>query len=407
MSITRRLYYDDAYTHRFNAAILERIAVAGQPAVVLDQTCFYPEGGGQPADRGLINGVEVLDVITREDDHAVLHVLAREVEGDRAECEVDMARRFDHMQHHTGQHVLTRAFIEVADAATVGFHLSQESVTIDLDKELDAEQIDRAEALANQIVYENRTVTSRLLDPGEEDRVRMRKAPEHLATGRLRVIEIADFDLTACGGTHVARTGEIGMIKVLRVQRHRTGMRVEFCCGWRALYDYRQKNTILLRLSADLTVGYWEVEAALERLRADLKAKEKQIKQARGELLQHRAARLLADAPQYQGLRVVRQILDGGDVAEMRALASLLVEAGGTVALLGVAGQPAHLLLARSADLSYDMSALIHTGLALMGSARGGGRAEMAQGGGVPADPETVERALLLIESLIVGRQDG
>ncbi len=406
MSTTHRLYYDDAYAHRFSAAILERTEVAGQPAVVLDQTCFYPEGGGQPADRGLINGVNVLDVITREGDYAVLHVLASEVDGNRAECEIDMARRFDHMQHHTGQHVLTRAFIEVADAATVGFHLSEESVTIDLDKELNAEQIDRAEALANQIVYENRAVIPRLLDPGEEARVRMRKAPEHLATGRLRVIDIADFDLTACGGTHVARTGEIGMIKVLRAQKHRAGMRVEFRCGWRALYDYRQKNAILLRLSSDLTVGYWEVEAALERLRADLKAVEKQLKQARDELLQHRAARLRANAPQHQGLCVVRQVLDGGDVAEMRALASRLVETGRTVVLLGVAGQSAHILLARSADLSYDMSALLPEGLALMNGARGGGRAEMAQGGGVPADPETVDRALLLLESLIVGRQD-
>src|SRR5688572_28549137 len=199
--MTQRLYYDDSYTIEFTARVIERTKHDDHPAVVLDRTYFYPTGGGQPNDTGVLGGVEVLDVFTREDDHAVMHVLAEDVMGEIVTCKLDWQRRFDHMQQHTGQHLLTQCFVETADAKTIGFHLSPNRITIDLDAAgLSAQAVDTAEDLANRIVQENRAVTARVVEPQEAANlgVRIRRIPGHLATGGLRVVEITDFDLTAC-----------------------------------------------------------------------------------------------------------------------------------------------------------------------------------------------------------------
>src|SRR5829696_1341544 len=159
-----RLYYDDAYTRDFTARIVERIEVDSHPAVILDQTYFYPTSGGQPNDTGLIGGVAVLDVMARKEDGAVVHVLAGEVEGETVACALDWVRRFDHMQHHTGQHILSQAFVQVARASTVGFHLSTDSITIDLDQtNVSDDAVTAVETLANDVVWANRPVTARII----------------------------------------------------------------------------------------------------------------------------------------------------------------------------------------------------------------------------------------------------
>lgn len=196
--MTERLYYSDSYTRDFSAQVVERMAVKDRPAVVLDRTYFYPNGGGQPNDTGKIGGVDVLDVNSR-DDHAVVHTLAGEVRAGEVTCQIDYPRRFDHMQQHTGQHILTRAFIEAAGANTVAFHLGTDSVTIDLDKtRLSPETVNTIEDLANQIVTENRPITVRIVSPDEfaSLKVRTRKMPDSLATDGIRIVEIADFDLS-------------------------------------------------------------------------------------------------------------------------------------------------------------------------------------------------------------------
>jgi alanyl-tRNA synthetase len=400
--MTRRLYYDDAYTTAFTARVTGRLTVDDHPAAVLDCTYFYPASGGQPADGGTIAGVEVVDVLPRKEDGAVLHLLAADVPGDRVECCVDWERRFDHMQHHTGQHILTRAFIQIAGADTVGFHLGEESVTIDLDKShIPPETLDEVEDLANRIVFEDRPVTTRVIDLEEAESIRMRKMPDMLATDGLRVVEVADFDLTACGGTHVAHTGEIGLIKVLRLEKRGDETRVEFRCGWRALRDLRVKNELVNRLAAEFTVGYWELDQAIERLRADLKATRRTLKAAGNRLLDYEAADLLQSTAVREGVRVISRIFEDRDVGEVRALVGRLVAAPGTVALLGVAGEKAQLILARSRDLSYDMSAALERALSVLGSARGGGKPDFAQGGGVAADAALVEAALAEAEDTI------
>ena len=393
--MTERLYYDDAYTTEFTARIVERTRFEGRPAVVLDRTFFYPEGGGQPCDRGFIEGIPVVEVHTREHDHAVLHVLEQDVAGEQVACRIDQERRFDHMQHHTGQHILTQAFVEVAGAHTVGFHLGVESVTIDLDVPgLPQELVDRAEELANRIVFENRPVRAYLIDPDEAGDVRMRRMPGTLLTDGLRVVEVEGFDRTACGGTHVARTGEIGIIKVLRLEKRGAETRVEFRCGGRALHDYRAKNALVGRLTAELTTGQDELLQAVARLREELRSTRQALRATRKHLIAYEAAELRAAAPEHNGTRIVRAVFTARPVEEVRALASHLIQQPATVALLGIAGEKAQVITARSKDLPFDVNTLLRRALHVLGSERGGGRPDFAQGGGIKAPTERIEAAL-------------
>ncbi|MCI0396910.1 MAG: alanyl-tRNA editing protein, partial [Chloroflexi bacterium] len=283
--MTERLYYNDAYTTRFQAHVVERLTHQGRPAVVLDQTYFYPTSGGQPFDQGHLGGTPVIDVFVRDSDQAVIHVLGGEVWVDEIAAEVAWARRFDHMQQHTGQHILSQAFIQAAGAETVSFHLGDESCTVDLHvNQLAAAQIEQAELLANQIIWENRPVRATMVSQEQAARLPLRKVPP-LEGDKLRVVEIKNFDLTACGGTHVSHTGEIGMIKIVKLERRGAELRVEFKCGQRALHDYRLKNSIINRLAAELTTGYLELEPTVTRMRDELKELRRVLKQQQTQLL--------------------------------------------------------------------------------------------------------------------------
>ncbi len=393
---TQRLYYDAPYTTAFSARVVEHTQWEGHPAVVLDRTYFYPTSGGQPHDIGALEGVPVLNVVAREEDNAVLHVLARELPApaDTVHGEIDWARRFDHMQHHTGQHLLTQAFVQVADAQTVGFHLSADSVTIDLDKPaLSPEKIAATEELANRIVTEDRVVRAWFPEPDELARLPLRKVP--VVHGKLRVVEIADFDVTACGGTHVARTGEIGLIKVLSAEKRGDTVRIEFRCGGRALRDYAEKHALLSRLAAELTTAYTAIPDVLAKLRAENKMLRKELKQLRGALLRSEAQTLWEAAEQRDGYRLVLHAFEGRDAGEVRQIVQRLISHPTTIALCAVAGPKAQLIAARSDDLPQDMVVALKRGLAVWGVQRGGGRPSFAQGGGVPATLEQAQTALL------------
>ena len=390
---TERLYYTDSYLIAFDADLIEHTTYNGAPAVVLSRTCFYPTSGGQPHDTGTLNSVPVIDVAIREADGAVLHVLAGELAAERVQGQVDWARRFDHMRHHTVQHILSQALIHVAQAETVGFHMSPDSITIDLNRpQIAPEQVDAAEDLANRIVAENRPV--RAWFPSEDERagLTLRKVPD--VEGRFRVVDIADFDVTACGGTHVAHSGEIGIIKVLRVDKRGDTVRVEFRCGERALLDYREKNALLNRLAAEMTVGYWEVPDALERLREENKALRRDLRAVREVVLAAEADALWQAADRSAGYALIVHAFEDHDPAEVRQIVQHVIAHPATVALCGAAGDKAQLIVARSDDLPYDMVAVLKHGLAVWQVDRGGGRPSFAQGGGVAAAREAVEQAL-------------
>jgi alanyl-tRNA synthetase len=392
--MTERLYYTDSYTVRFDAHVREHLTIDDHPTVVLDRSYFYPTSGGQPHDTGLLNNIPVTDVTTRESDGALLHILADALLEDSVHAQVDWARRFDHMQHHTGQHILTQSFVQVAAARTVGFHLSAESVTIDLDTNaLTKAEVDEAEDLANRIVWENRTVTARLHAADDVEDVRIRKLPKHLLTEGLRVIDIEGFDVTACGGTHVARTGEIGLIKVLRLEKRGGKTRVEFRCGARALGEFREKLDVAAQMAAALDCRVTEAPLMLNKLRDDYRAQTAALKAVTGQLIEYEAAALATQATLRGGLRVVAQAFWGRDSVEVKLLAGRLVAEPGTIALVGCSGDKAMLFFARSADVDADMGALLKVTLAELGG-RGGGQAAFAQGGGVLVSQDDLQAAL-------------
>ncbi len=404
--MTERLYYTDPYVTTFNAHIVERLTVDGRPALVLDRTAFYPTGGGQPFDRGRLNAVDVLEVMTRDSDGAVIHLLTEDILADTVQGEIDWPRRFDHMQHHTGQHILTQAFIAIAGTKTVGFHLGEDSVTIDLNQTpISPEAIIAAEDLANAIV--TRDLPVRAWFPADEElaALALRKTPD--VAGRLRVVAIGDFDTTACGGTHVARTGEIGLIKVVKTEKYKDMTRVEFRCGGRALRDYRRKHEVVSSLAAGFTVAVPELEQAVSRLKAENRQLRADLKVARDALLEAEADGLWTGAAIQQNLRLIRRAWTNRDLGEIRQIAALLIRRPRTIALLGLAGEKAQIVLARSADLpGPDMAAVLRRALDTLadspGAGKGGGRPDFAQGGGVNADITAVEAALREAESSVL-----
>ncbi|MBN1566110.1 MAG: alanyl-tRNA editing protein [Anaerolineae bacterium] len=390
-----RLYYTDSYTVTFDAAIIEQTTYEDAPAVVLDQTFFYPTSGGQPHDAGTLNDVPVIDVVVREADHAVLHVLKEALpDGEQVTGAIDWARRFDHMQHHTGQHILSQAFIQIADAATIGFHLSPDSVTIDLNQaEITAEHVVQAEALANRIVTENRPVYS-LYPPTEQQlaELNLRKVPD--VAGTLRVVDISGFDATACGGTHVAHTGEIGLIKVLKTERRGDTTRVEFRCGGRAFSDYQEKHALLNDVATDLTTGYDQIPAIVAKLREENKAQARELRTLRALALAHEAETLWQNADHEPDYTLITQVFADREMGEIRNLIQKLVAHPKTIVLCGTPGEKALMITACSDDLKLDMVEVLMNGLAVWGIERGGGRPTFAQGGGVKANAGQVETAL-------------
>jgi alanyl-tRNA synthetase len=398
--MTELLYYHDAYQVEFEAHVLERVSADGRVGLVLDRTYFYPTSGGQPYDIGRLAGAAVEEVELREDDGAVIHWLAGQPEAaDEVSGQVDWPRRFDHMQQHTGQHVLSQAFERLAGAATAGFHMSAESSTLDLDvRELAEEQIAQAELLANQVVWQNRPVIIKFVSPAEAEEMPLRKIPPP-KNGWLRLVSIDDFDLSACGGTHVRRTGEIGLIKVTRSERQGGNIRIEFLCGRRALDDYDSKNLVLARLSGELTTGYWEIENSVARLLTDLKDTQRALKRKTEELIGLEAQEMAQQAVEVGGARLVSRLFTGRDLGELRRLANRLAAADGTVVLFGLAGEKAQLLFTRSADLDLAVNQLLEQALPLLGEATGGGSAKFAQGGGPAATAAQVQRGLEAAEA--------
>ena len=384
--MSERLYYEDAYLTRFSARVVARTEWEGRPAVVLDHTSFYPTGGGQPHDVGTLQGVAVQDVVEGEDDGAVIHVLASPLDIDEVQGQVDWDRRFDLMQQHTGQHILSAAFVECLAANTVGFHLSDEYATIDLDRApLSAEDLVRAENLSNGIVQENRAVDARFVADQDIPSLELRKPLAH--EGPVRVVEIPGFDCCACGGTHVRATGEIGLIKIVRSERRGAETRVEFLCGGRALADYQAKNDLIMDLAREFTVGHSEVGDLVHRMADELKDARRDLRHARDGLLDAEAAALWQQALVLGGVRVVKALLPGRSAQDAKHLAQRLVDRPKTAVLLGggEAGEKGQFTFARSGDVDLHMGTLVRQACQVIGGG-GGGRPEFAQGGGPQGD---------------------
>jgi alanyl-tRNA synthetase len=292
---SERLYYDDSYTTRFDARIVQRGSHAGRPAVELEATYFYPESGGQEADRGRIGEASVLDV-QADDDGRVWHVLEGDPPAEEAAAEVDWARRFDLMQQHTGQHVLSAAFERELGAATRSSHLGEERSSIDIELETaDWRDVERIERAAHAVIWDDREVVRHWVDDEGVKRFALRKPPKF--TGRIRVVEIPDWDVSACGGTHTRRTGELGLVKIVRWERVRDTLRFEFLCGGRALRDYAWRTESLLEAARRRTIHDTQLIAHLERAAAERDELAKRVRELAARLATVEAAECVARTP--------------------------------------------------------------------------------------------------------------
>jgi alanyl-tRNA synthetase len=396
--VTSRLYYTEPSCRRFDAIVTRAFDHDDRPAVTLDRTAFYPSSGGQPFDTGRLGGTDVLETVDNDDE--VIHVLAAPLtEGAAVTGEIDWTRRFDHMQQHTGQHILSGAFETLFDNLTVGFHMGAELSTIDLAREASPADIERAVDESNRIVWEDRPVAIRFVTKAEAARLSLRKEPAR--EGTLRLIDISGFDLCACGGTHVDRTGAIGLIAVQAAEKMRGGSRVTFVCGGRALRSLRAYRDVVAGSVRALSALPEELPVAIERLQEESKDLRKRVRGLQEKLAEEKGARLAAAAPEIEGVRVVVEALEGWDVAGLKALAAAAISSSRACVVLVTSAQPASVVVACSPDVAVDANVVLQQLTQRFGG-RGGGKPGLAQGGGLTAPPQEVTSAAwTLIESTL------
>jgi alanyl-tRNA synthetase len=372
--MTDRIYYTEPSCRAFEATVTRAGERDGRSVITLDRTAFYPTSGGQPFDTGRLGPVTVVETIDEDDE--VVHVVSAPVaSGTRVRGEIDWVRRFDHMQQHTGQHVLSAAFDRLFENRTTSFHMGGEVSTIDLAREATSGEIDRAVDEANRVVWEDREVSVRFVSADEAARLPLRKEP--IREGTLRLVEIRDFDLSACGGTHVSRTGAIGIVAVTQSERFRGGSRITFACGGRALRTFRGYRDAVAGAVRVLSVLPHELPGAVERGQLDSKDLRKTVSRLQGQLAGHEAARLFEGAAIVGDRRVVVQVLEGWDAAGLKAIASSLVVQSGVVTVLASAGDSIAVVVARSQNVAIDSSKALRVLLDRFGG-RGGGRRSWA-----------------------------
>ncbi|MET0622639.1 MAG: DHHA1 domain-containing protein [Pyrinomonadaceae bacterium] len=383
---TERLYYADSHLVEFDARV---VAVSGtedgRAAVTLDRTAFYPTGGGQPTDTGALGAARVVECVEAEGGR-LLHVCEGDVPsaGAAVRGRVDWPRRLDHMQQHTGQHILSQAFVELHGAQTRSFRMMEEVCEIDVElADSSDERVERAVDRANEIVWGDRAVRVHQVTPGEAARMPLRKDSER--EGLLRVIEIEGFDYSPCGGTHARSTGEVGVIVARQWERAKGLVRVTFAAGGRALADYRRANRSARAAAALFSVARDEAAGAAARLQEEhkqllrrLRAAEETAARAEARELYEDEARAIAEGEPV----VVARLFEGLDAEGLRRLAVAVATHARAVALLGSGeGGSARLVFARASDAPGDMNALMRAACQTL-EGRGGGRPDLAQGGG-------------------------
>ncbi len=402
MDEMERGYLSDPLQGDFKAKVTKaEDAGDGNRKIWLDRTLFYPESGGQPDDRGTLGGFKVEGV--SEDDSGVCHLVNGTLEvGDEINGHVDMARRFDHMQQHTGQHILSRIFVSLGGLMTVGFHLGEKASTIDLSGAASEEMIAKAEREANAVVFQDLPVLARVITRDEyesamEEGDGMRsRLPE--GVGSIRIVEIEDIDSSTCCGTHCLSTGMVGTIKITGRENVRGGTRVEFICGGRSLGDYSEKHALLAALGSEMSTDWRELGSIVEKLVSENKTLRKERDALSRELAGYRASEIGEPTGEIGGYGLVRKIFDRADAGEVREMATKIKGSGEVVILFGMISPAPGLVFACDPAIPADMGSALREAAAVIGGTGGGGK-DFAQGGG--GDPSKMEEALDAAEKMI------
>jgi alanyl-tRNA synthetase len=370
--MTDRLYYTDAYLTDFNATVVERVDDGRR--IYLDRTAFYPTSGGQPFDKGRLGGVEVADVV--DEGSRIAHLVVDPLPEGQTSGQVDWPRRFDHMQQHTGQHLLSAVLAEIAGCQTVGVHFGRESSTLDLETgTLTREQVDRVEERANEVVVQNLPVEVSFEDA--ESAVGLRKPSGR--SGIIRIVSIRDLDRSACGGTHVRATGEIGPISIRKIERVRKTIRLEFLCGGRATRRARADHRLLTHLATEFSSPAEDLPGLIDAQKEELKEAQSARREMQSALDFYRARELYeAASPDATGIRRAIVLDSGGPLEELRGLAQAFASMPMAIFVGGVSSPPA-VVLAASPDTRVDAAGVLKGLLASVGG-RGGGSGTLAQG---------------------------
>jgi alanyl-tRNA synthetase len=400
---TRRLYYDDSFQDTFHAQVLscEPLAEAEDDgfgprwSVVLDQTLLYPTSGGQPHDLGKLGDANVLDVLDQDD--RIVHVVDRAVTVGQTDGCIHWPRRFDHMQQHTGQHLLSAVFQERFGLVTASFHLGEAVSTIDLRGPQPSQAVlEGAARAANAVIFEDREITVRYGTAEEFAAQGVRKEVDR--KGVLRVIGIAGIDLQPCGGTHLRRTGQLGLILIRGCTKIRQDWRVEFVCGGRAEATARNDFDLVARLSSQLKSSAQDMGASIERLLRERDAATKRLKALLPKAAESDAAALLAAAmPRSDGVRPVSQVLENAEPDYLQYLATALTQSENVVALL-VSKQTGIVVFAQNEKVAKDMNGLLRSVLHKF-AGKGGGTKDFARGG--LSDAANAVPAIDLAKSLL------
>ncbi|MES5949091.1 DHHA1 domain-containing protein [Bacillus cereus group sp. MG6] len=377
----QKLYYIDAYTKDFTTKIIKQdYDKEDNLYVVLNETAFYPTGGGQPYDTGTLNGTLVTNV--EEVNREIRHFIAEQLETAEVEGKINWERRFDHMQQHAAQHILSAAFWDHFNIPTIGFHLGKETVTIDLETEnLPAETIEKAVQIANNIVFENHPIRIQWMNLEEAKTLPLRKEPT--LTENIRVVIIENFDYNGCGGTHPRRTGEVGLIQVLNWERNKGGIRLTFIAGWRTLKLMGQQQQIMKDVSKQLNSSETDIPAKVAQLLISQKENEKAIQTMNEKLLFAEANELLQQPAEIHAGFLISKVFTNRSMQEVAKLSAIIIEQQEHAITYFVIENDDKLqcILACGKTVTLDMNALLKDALPAI-EGKGGGNKKSARGGG-------------------------
>lgn len=376
-----KLYYENPYEKDFIADIIDVIEEDNKFHILLDKTYFYPEGGGQPSDTGYIESTPVVYVYDKEG--SIYHVVERKPSKiKKVKCKIDWERRYDHMQQHLGQHILSASLIELFDANTVGFHLGKEYSTIDIDKVISDDNFRKAENMANEIILNNISVEVLYPTDKELKKLSLRKLPPK-TDNQIRLVKIGDIDINACCGTHPYSTIEVQLVKLTRWEKYKNGMRIEFLCGRRAVEDYIVKHERVKEIGKLLSVSENDILEDIGRISKELREANAEVKSLKDEVAGYVVDKMLLNTESIKDVKIIKEVYNNAELKYVNTLASKLVDHPNVVALFGVvSGDKAHLVFMRSKDLKViNMGTLLKDAITLI-DGKGGGSEFSAQGGG-------------------------
>lgn len=390
----QKLYYYDSYKIDFIANIISKKVVDNKNIIVLDGTYFYPTSGGQPCDTGTINGAKVLEVY--EKDGVIYHVVEGCTDGLNVHCKIDWEKRFDHMQQHSGQHLLSYVFDKMYRAETESFSIGSDFSHITVGKDgLTVDEALKVEIKVNELIYKNIPIKTYIVDENDLLKLPLRKRPK--VKNNVRIVEIEGIDYSPCGGTHVKSTGEIGIIKIRKWEKAKGGVRIEFVCGFRAFYDYSFKNDYINRICNIFSVKDIDTLQSIEKLIQENKILKKELSGLKEHILLYEAKELIYKSEVYGGIHVIYEIFENRDFNDVKNLAQHVVESENCVVIFGNKTDIANIVISRSDNIDIKINEFFKDILLIM-NGRGGGSSKTCQGGGSIDKLETaMDRALNII----------